>query len=78
MTDTLSSETPVNDIRIAISLKKKPSHLYTNYPLFKTMGEALKTRLEDNLWYLSEDFFYTRIGFLLPSWTQFSEFYFKS
>ena len=55
MTDTLSSDAPVNDLILAESLRKMPSHLLKSYPLFKNMGEAMKTRLEEHLWYLSEE-----------------------
>ena len=55
MTATLSKDAPVNDIWLANSLKKIPSHLLRKYPLFETMGEAMKTRLEEHLWYLSEE-----------------------
>ena len=55
MTATLSSDAPVNDVSLANSLKNIPSHLLRIYPLFKAMGEAMKTRLEEHLWYLSEE-----------------------
>ena len=55
MTATLSSDAPVNDLILAESLRKMPSHLLRSYPLFKNMGEAMKTRLEEHLWYLSEE-----------------------
>ena len=35
--------------------EKNPSQLLSKYPLFETMGEAMKTRLEEHLWYLSEE-----------------------
>ena len=54
MTATLSSDAPVNDLILAESLRKMPPHLLRSYPLFKIMGEAMKTRLEEHLWYLSE------------------------
>lgn len=55
MTATLASDAPVNDLILANSLRKMPSHLLRSYPLFKNMGDAMKTRLEEHLWYLSEE-----------------------
>ena len=55
MTATLASDAPVNDLILANSLRKMPSHLLRSYPLFKSMGDAMKTRLEEHLWYLSEE-----------------------
>ena len=45
MTVTLSSDAPVNDIILVNALKSIPSYLLRKYPLFKPMGEAMKTRL---------------------------------
>ena len=45
MTATLSSDAPVNDISLVNALKNIPTYLLRNYPLFKPMGEAMKTRL---------------------------------
>ena len=55
MTTTHASDAPVNDLILANSLRKMPSHLLRSYPLFKSMGDAMKTRLEEHLWYLSEE-----------------------
>ena len=55
MTATLSIDAPVNDIWLANTLKKIPSHLLSKYPLFKSMGDSMKSKLEDHLWYLSEE-----------------------
>ena len=55
MTATLASDAPVNDLILANSLRKMPSHLLRSYPLFENMGDAMKTRLEEHLWYLSEE-----------------------
>ena len=35
--------------------EKIPSHLLSKYPLFKSMGDSMKSKLEDHLWYLSEE-----------------------
>ena len=53
MTATLASDAPVNDLILANSLRKMPSHLLRSYPLFKIKGDAMKTRLEEHLLYLS-------------------------
>ena len=42
MTATLSIDAPVNDIWLANTLKKIPSHLLSKYPLFKSMGDSMK------------------------------------
>ena len=55
MIATLSGDALVNNVSLANTLKKIPSHLLRKYPLFKPMGEAMKTRLEQHLWYLSEE-----------------------
>ena len=55
MTATLSIDAPVNDLWLANTLKNIPSHLLCKYPLFKSMGVAMKSKLEDHLWYLSEE-----------------------
>ena len=56
MTATIASDAPVNDISLVNSLKKIPNHLIKIYPLFKSMGIAMNSRLEEHLWYLSEEF----------------------
>jgi hypothetical protein len=55
MTATLSSDAPVNDVSLVNLFKKIPSHLLKSYPLFKTKGEAMNSKLEVHLWYLSEE-----------------------
>ena len=56
LTATKASDAPVNDISLVNSLKKIPNHLIKIYPLFKSMGIAMNSRLEEHLWYLSEEF----------------------
>ena len=56
LTSTLARDAPVNDVILVNSLKEIPSHLFKTYPLFKIMGEAMNSKLEQHLWYLSEEF----------------------
>ena len=56
LTSTLARDAPVNDVILVNSLKEIPSHLFETYPLFKIMGEAMNSKLEQHLWYLSEEF----------------------
>ena len=56
MTATLARDAPLNDVILVNSLKEIPSHLLSAYPLFKSMGEAMNSKLEQHLWYLSEEF----------------------
>ena len=56
MTSTLARDAPVNDLLLVNSLKEIPYHLINTYPLFKSMGEAMNSKLEQHLWYLSEEF----------------------
>ena len=56
MTLTLARDAPVNDVLPVNSLKEIPSHLINTYPLFKSMGEAMNSKLKQHLWYLSEEF----------------------
>ena len=56
MTATLARDAPVNDVILVNSLKEIPSHLLNTYPLFEIMGEAMNSKLEQHLWYLSEEF----------------------
>ena len=56
MTATQSRDAPVNDVYLVNSLKKIPSHLLKSYPLFRTMSMAMYSKLQEHLWYLSEEF----------------------
>ena len=56
MTATIASDAPMTDISLVNSLKQIPNHLIKIYPLFKSMGIAMNSRLEEHLWYLSEEF----------------------
>ena len=56
LTSTLARDASVNDLVLVNSLKEIPSHLIMTYPLFKIMGEAMNSKLEQHLWYLSEEF----------------------
>ena len=55
MTSTRSRDAPNNGLELINSLSKLPSHLVKNQPLFKCMGNAMLAKLEDHLWYLSEE-----------------------
>ena len=55
MTATQSRNAPVNDLELVNTLKKIPCHLLKNHSLFKSMGDAMFSKLEDHLWYLSEE-----------------------
>ena len=56
MTATQSRDAPVNDVYLVNSLKKIPPHLLKSYPLFRTMSMAMYSKLQEHLWYLSEEF----------------------
>ena len=55
MTATQSRDAAVNDLELVNSLKKIPPHLLKSHSLFKHMGDAMFSKLEDHLWYLSEE-----------------------
>ena len=55
MTSTQSRDAPINDLELINLLRNIPSHLLKNQSMFKSMGDAMLTKLEDHLWYLSEE-----------------------
>ena len=55
MTSTQSRDAPINDLELIKLLRNIPSHLLKNQSMFKSMGDAMLTKLEDHLWYLSEE-----------------------
>ena len=55
MTSTQSRDAPINDLELINLLRNIPSHLLKNQSMFKSMGDAMLAKLEDHLWYLSEE-----------------------